>query len=144
MRYHVHMAISTASGDKGKADKLFSRIIRFHGACERCDYRCPWDCEPQEGSHRQSCKLHTSHVITRHRIGTRCDLRNAFALCASCHRHFEQFPVDHGLFFLDKYDLATYNELRGLAQPGAKVDWKAKVAELSGEWTALRNEWGLG
>ena len=135
------MAISTATGFKGKADKLFSRIVRFHGACERCDKVCSWDCEPQNGSHRKECPLTTAHVITRHRIGTRCDLRNAFCLCASCHRHFEQFPVSFGLFYLDKRGREAYDSLQALAQPGSKVDWQAVCDDLSNEWDRLRSEW---
>lgn len=137
------MGIAAAKGDKGKCDKLFSKIVRFHGACDRCDVTCSWDCEPQEGSHRVSCPLTCAHVITRHRIGTRCDLRNAFSLCASCHRHFEQFPVSFGIFFLDRRGRGTYDELQQLAQPGAKVNWSEIYEQLSGEWAALRSEWGL-
>lgn len=134
------MAISTATGDKGKADKLFSKIVRFGGKCERCGVGCSWDCDPGQGSHRKDCKLTTAHVITRHRVGTRCDLRNAFCLCASCHRHFEQFPVSFGIFFLDRRGREMYDLLLEAAKPGAKVDWTEILNGLEYEWALLRDE----
>lgn len=137
------MAVSRATGDKAKADKLFSRIIRFHGVCDRCDKACSWDCQPQEGSHRVSCPLTCAHIITRHRSNTRTDLKNAFSLCASCHKHFELFPVSFGIFTLDRLSREEYDDLQKRAQQPANIDWSFEVERLRGEWAALRGQYGL-
>lgn len=138
--------IAKASGAKAKADKLFSRIVRFHGACERCEYQCSWEhCRPQEGQHGRAsvCKLQTAHVISRHRNNTRTDLRNAYALCAACHHFFGSFPVDFGIWVLDRMDRATYDALYQAAHKRSAVDWNEEVERLAGEWSALRAHWGL-
>lgn len=137
------MSVAKATGAKAKCDKLFSRMIRFHGVCDRCDTMCPPECQPQEGSHRTHCKLTCAHVITRHRSNTRTDLKNAFSLCASCHKFFELFPVDFGIFTLDRLTRAEYDDLHKRAQQPAQINWDDEYDRLRLEWAALRGSWGL-
>ena len=61
-----------------KLDKLFSKVIRKRGHCERC------------GSTRN---LQTAHIFSRTYRNTRWDTSNALCLCAGCHFWGHKNPI---------------------------------------------------
>ncbi len=71
---------------RNKCDRLFSQLVRAGGVCERCG--------------KTAVRLETSHVLSRRYANTRCDFRNAFCLCSSCHRWVGANPLGHAEFFL--------------------------------------------
>ncbi len=110
---------------RNKADKLFSLLVRSVGYCQRCG---------------ATGRLETSHVLSRRYSNTRCDFRNAFAMCSSCHRWLGANPLGHAEFFIEWHAerfmqmgsdrLTAENMARGLrdelqvlAYSGEKVDW---------------------
>jgi 5-methylcytosine-specific restriction endonuclease McrA len=106
-------------GAKGRADKLFSQVVRARGACERCG-----------SPHNLQC----AHIITRSRNATRCDLRNAWCLCARCHLRLTHWPVEHAEFAMDTIGPDVYAELKALAEAPPRAwresDWLEIIASL--------------
>ena len=102
-------------GAKGKADKLFSKIIRAAGKCQRC------------GS--KEC-LQTAHIISRKYSATRTDTRNAWCLCARCHRRLTDWPREHSHYITDTIGSEMYDELRHKAETVTKVNWEDEYARL--------------
>lgn len=105
------------SGDKGKATRLHSKIIRSIGYCEICGY---------------DQNLQAAHIISRKYDATRVDLRNALCLCAGCHLKQTHFsPVEVSLCWLDKNGKRLYNKLVGIAKSNSEVDWAKEVEFLT-------------
>jgi hypothetical protein len=102
-------------GDKGKCDVLFSKIIRSPGHCRRCG-----------GTEWLQC----AHIISRKYSATRCDVRNAWCLCASCHRRLTDWPREHSRFITETIGSDLYDELKLKAETVTKVDWSAELARL--------------
>ena len=111
----VRMSNIYGTGPKGKATKLHAQIIRDHGFCERC------------GS---SNNLQCAHIISRKYSWTRTSLDNAFCLCASCHRHYTDNPVEFGVFTIDMIGETKYQELVDLRETIMKFDWDAEAKRL--------------
>lgn len=109
------MPVARMKGAKGKCDVLFSKIIRSIGACERCG-STDW--------------LQTSHVISRRYSATRCDLRNAQCLCAKCHRHFTDWPMEFARWIDVSLGDETYQSLKRQSVSVTKVDWDAELERL--------------
>lgn len=107
--------IVRAKGAKGKCDALFSKIIRSPGACLRCGF---------------TDNLQCAHIITRRYSATRCDLRNAWCLCASCHRRLTDWPREHSHFITQTIGSELYEELRAKAEAVTKVQWDEVYKEL--------------
>lgn len=112
------MTVSYGKGTKGKATKLHAQLVRARGACERCGVS--GEIEP----------LQCAHIISRRYSHTRCDTRNAWALCGSCH-----YTVDN--FADEKMDLVQrtigedlYWDLKADAYRTDKVDWEGVLADL--------------
>ena len=126
--------VSKGRGDKAKADRLFSLLVRDTGVCANCGYRCP--CLPDEirrtKTHRLECKLQCAHIIGRAYSTTRTDLDNAVCLDASCHMRFTDWP-DEWLDFVgrDRYDALKLRANEGM---GVKVDWSAELDRLMSLW----------
>ena len=134
---------------KNKADDLFKQLVRRGGVCERCGKRgYPTSTGPNGG-------LETSHVLSRRYANTRCDFRNAFCLCSSCHRWVTANPLGHAEFFHkwhaerfeqqgsptpDEDAMALGETLRRLAYSGDKVDWQAVYERLLFEEKRAENE----
>ncbi len=112
------MPIKRAKGSKAHCDKLFSKIIRSLGYCERC---------------RSTDYLQTSHIVSRIFSATRCDLRNAQCLCAGCHRYFTLWPREFSKWITESIGSELYEELRDQAKVVTKIDWDAKLIELKAE-----------
>jgi hypothetical protein len=115
--------LKTYKGLKAKADKLFSEVIRSVGYCESCD-----------GTHY----LQTAHIISRRYNTTRTDTRNAYCLCAKCHRFYTDHPRQFSRFISTTWAAETYDELFEFSQNKAvkKVDWQQRVDFL----TSIKNK----
>jgi hypothetical protein len=105
-----------ARGMKGKADRLFSQLIRSRGACERC------------GSTQN---LQTAHIVSRRYSATRCDPMNAFCSCARCHLELTGDPYAHVLWANLYLGEDGYTAMRQKALDGRRPDWAAVVDELT-------------
>lgn len=118
------MTVSRAKGSKAKCDRLFSLIIRSRGRCEHCgETRYP--------------QLQTAHIISRRYSHTRCDLANAFCLCATCHRRFTDYPASFGEFVRESIGQLAYDDLVLKSQERTKVDWDDVLAELKLVWNKI-------
>ena len=106
-------------GYKGKADKLFSKIVRSRGSCERCGTT-------------EYATLQCAHIITRKYSATRTDTRNAWCLCARCHRRLTDWPREHSRFITQTIGGNTYEELRAKAEAVTKVNWEDEYERLMG------------
>jgi hypothetical protein len=102
-------------GTKGKVDKLFSEIIRMRGSCERCH---------KSGSVVQ---LQCAHINSRRFSATRADLRNAFCLCAGCHRFTTDFPREFSKFITNTWAQEYYDAVYTKSRSLAKVDWQDRL-----------------
>lgn len=103
------------TGDKGRATKLHAELVRARGACERC------------GS---TAYLQCAHIVSRRFSHTRCELDNAWALCARCHAELTADPFAHVAFAHATIGEARYAELRAQALRRTKVDWAQVLADL--------------
>jgi hypothetical protein len=102
-------------GDKGKADKLFSLIIRSVGQCQRCGSQDNLQC---------------AHIISRKYSATRTDERNAWCLCAKCHRRFTDWPREHSHYITETIGSEVYDELRAKAETVTKMNWTQEYERL--------------
>lgn len=113
------MAIHRPKGAKGKCDILFSKIIRSKGFCENC-------------GRSNGVQLQCAHIISRRYSGTRCELMNAWCLCAGCHRRFTDWPREHSKFITETIGSDQYERLREKAEETNKVDWEEVLVFLKG------------
>lgn len=123
------MSVAYGKGDKGKATKLHSIIIRSLGECEACEYECPC---PDKWKHGV-CKLKAAHIQGRTASATRTQLRNAFCLCASCHRKFTDQPLTFSRFVTTTWAQEHRQTLIELSRPmvtGQKMDWEWELDRL--------------
>ena len=112
------MSVAYGKGDKGKATRLHSLLVRSRGRCERC------------GETRYD-KLTTAHMIPRRFSATRTMEEASWCLCYSCHRLTEQFPDEFLNLVGDTIGLAEYLRLKLLAQTPTKKDWQAEAERLA-------------
>ena len=101
---------------KRKADVLFSQHIRSVGKCERC------------GTSRS---LQCAHWISRRYAWTRTDPRNAFCLCAGCHRYFTDRPTEFSDWALEQRGRGTWLLISQRSFTRDKFDWVAEYLRLS-------------
>lgn len=123
------MSVAYGKGAKGKATKLHSIIVRSTGHCEACDYKCQCADKWKHGV----CKLQCAHLEGRTASGTRTQLRNAFCLCASCHRKFTDKPLTFSRFVTGTWAQPYRDRLLELSRPqtkGQKMDWEEEVVRL--------------
>lgn len=116
--------IARPKGSKGKCDVLFSKIIRSRGYCLNC------------GSNRN---LQCAHIISRTYSGTRCDPRNAWCLCATCHFRFTAWPREHSQFITKTIGSEIYDEIKLKAESINKINWDDELIKLK----ALASELGV-
>ena len=125
------MSVAYGKGDKGKATKLHSVIIRSLGYCEnfeKCGYEeCPCD---DKWKHTKACKLQAAHIQGRTASATRTQLRNAFCLDASCHRVFSDKPLTFSRWVTTTWAQAHREELIRLSNTMTKMDWSAEYQRL--------------
>lgn len=110
------MSVKTYKGKKAKADKLFSEIIRSIGYCESCG-----------GNNWLQC----AHINSRRFNSTRCDTRNAFSLCASCHRKYTDFPREFSHFITTTWAQKYYDDMYQKSRTATKVDWQERIDFLT-------------
>ena len=80
-----------------KADRLFSNYWREKiGRCEKCGSKD---------------NLQLSHIITRSIRKLRFDRRNTQVICASCHRHFHNKPLEFSDFVRKDKGEQVYKDL---------------------------------
>jgi len=111
------MSVAYGKGDKAKATKLHSQIVRSIGFCENCG-----------GNSYLQC----AHIISRRYSGTRTDIRNAFCLCAGCHRRFTDWPLEFTKFVNASWAGLIYESLRIESNATLKVNWAAQLQILKG------------
>jgi hypothetical protein len=104
-------------GAKGKCDKLFSKIIRSRGACERC-------------GNTDYSTFQCAHIISRKYAATRTNQENAWNLCAKCHRRLTDWPREHSHFITQTIGSERYEALRRTAETPTKVNWDAEYERL--------------
>jgi hypothetical protein len=119
------MAVKRFKGAKAKADKIFSEIIRSIGECESC-YKTEW--------------LQCAHICSRRYSNTRTDLRNAFCLCAGCHRRFTDHPREFSRFISDTWAEAYYDDVYRKSQEVGKINWDDEYERLKEIKKRLANE----
>jgi hypothetical protein len=78
----------TASSVKKSCDRLWSRVVRSGGCCERCG------ATPEKGR-----GFHAHHVYGRGNHRLRWEPRNGVALCGACHMWAEQAPLAFAEWF---------------------------------------------
>lgn len=108
-----------AKGVKGRADKLFSLVVRSRGRCQRC------------GSTQE---LQCAHILGRSRNATRTDEANAWALCRSCHLTTTHRLEEHMQLVVDTIGMDAFWELKAKAEAGVKVNdayWLAECVRLT-------------
>jgi hypothetical protein len=118
-------------GAKGKADRLFSQMVRGRGRCEARDWPL-WRPE-----HSCAGPLETCHIISRRYAHTRCDPDNAVCLCSSAHRYFTANPLDWAVFVewwardTGRWEMGPFaDELRRRRDGTGKVRWEDEVTRL--------------
>lgn len=113
--------MSRRKGNPGKADMLFSRLVRSRGTCERCQRAEATD---------------TAHIVRRRYSATRCVEDNAWALCRRCHMTVDEWPHEHTWLVESTIGMDRYKELCQLAQTGIQMSsrlfWQAEVERLTG------------
>lgn len=102
-----------------RADEAFSKLVRSRGICE---------------SGRQEHKgiLQCAHGFSRRYGATRCDERNAFALCSGCHVYYTHRPLEWDEWLRERWGEGLYAEIRSLALSGIRPDWTAEAKRLGG------------
>ena len=80
-----------------KLDTVVSKIVRARGYCLKCGSK----------NNLQCC-----HIYTRKFLSTRFDFVNLLCLCASCHAHFHDKPLELGEFVKTMRTKKEYNELK--------------------------------
>ena len=106
----------TPRASKRAADVLFSKAIRTLR-----DYRC-------EACGRQgTSNIQCAHWLSRRYSWTRTDWRNAFCLCAGCHRKFTDNPTMFSDWAIAQSGRGTYELLVLRSQLRVKFDWIEEV-----------------
>lgn len=112
------MSVAYGKGDKGKATKLHAELIRSTGYCENCFKEPPM------------VQLQCAHIQGRKSSATRTQLRNAFCLCASCHRIFTDKPLNFSRFITGTWAQEYREELIRLSNTPTKIDWSDELQRL--------------
>jgi len=94
-----------------KYDKTFSLFIRLRdGCCQKC------------GKHHGDIKrLECSHINGRRHQGTRCDPKNAKALCNHCHRWWHREIIEAAEWLKSIIGIGEYDRLRLKANKVCKM-----------------------
>lgn len=117
------MAVSYGKGEKAKALKLHSLLVRSRGVCQRCgeaDYS----------------KLQCAHIRRRTYSATATDEANAWALCFKCHFAVDTDASEFMALVERTIGLPEFERLKqkSLDGVGKKVDWSLERARLAELW----------
>lgn len=127
------MTVARVSGDRGRCDILFSRIVRSRGRCERCLVGHPVFL----GGEVTHPGFDTAHILGRRYSATRCVEDNAWCLCRRCHNLTGQ----HAGLFMQLVEKTIkeerYWELYRQAQAGIKATGKTALMFWRGELQRL-------
>lgn len=99
----------TKSSLTRKLDEICSEIVRSRGYCVRCN------------SNKYE-KLQCCHIYTRKWRSVRWDTLNLLCLCASCHAHFHDAPIELQEFARQYLGEPNYTKLKLRANTPKK--WK--------------------
>jgi hypothetical protein len=116
------MTTARRKGDPGKADMLFSRIVRSRGRCEYpgCASQGPYD---------------TAHLIGRRYSATRCMEDNAVCACRSHHQLIDGWWDEKERVVDATIGQERYAELRAVAEAGIPLSsalfWAGEVERLT-------------
>jgi hypothetical protein len=116
------VSVAQRKGAPGKADFLFSRIIRSRGFCQYpgCDSTGPYD---------------TAHVIGRGYSATRCMEDNSWCLCRTHHALVDNWPDEKLSLVAQTIGMVRYLELRDIAKAGPpppqRLFWPGEVERLT-------------
>lgn len=116
------MKRTPAKTAKVKATTLHSKIVRARGACENCG---------------TTQNLQCAHIVSRRYSVTRTLEDNAFCLCAGCHMHFTEWPLEFAAFVVEKIGEKKYHDLRWAAQNADPPGWANEVQRLTAVWNAI-------
>lgn len=123
MECPVSRNVGNVRGQKAKADRLFSLVVRSRGRCEKCG---------------KADTLQTAHIISRRYVAIRTDEANAFCLCAACHYYFTDHPVEFASFVGLNRGHREYERLLALTRtPTRRFDWAAEVERLTARCAEL-------
>jgi ribosomal protein S14 len=109
------------TGLKAKATKLHAEKVRERGRCERCG--------------KVDSTLQCAHIVGRRFTATRCDLANAWCLCAACHFLTGEHPDEFMALVEQTIGIDAYFELRRRAKDGQKGGdawWQTQIDVLNG------------
>lgn len=138
------MAASYGKGDRAKATRLHSKIVRAraNNTCENCG-RTNGDINPDTG--KPVKQIHCAHIISRDQSATRTDELNAFCLCASCHWYMGKWPIEFAKFVYATVGEEWYENLRLKAElgKGKKLDWSAELERLQRVWDETYGDGGV-
>ncbi len=121
--------VTKAKGARGRADKLFSEIVRWHGVCEAIG---------QDWHPTCAGRLETSHMISRRYSHTRTDFRNALCLCSSAHRYVGADPGAHYELVAALHGAEHWLVLRRIAARRDTKDWEREAFELKALAAAVK------
>lgn len=124
------MSVAQRKGAAGKADRLFSLIVRSRGRCEYpgCTSQGPYD---------------TAHIIGRGASGTRCIEDNAWCMCRTHHKLVDDWFDEKHAVVLATIGDERYLELRRQAEQYRTLPttsatfWKAEVERLTARCVEL-------
>ncbi len=122
------MSVARRKGAPGKADFLFSRIVRSRGRCEYpgCTSQGPFD---------------TAHLIGRRYSATRCMEDNAVSSCRSHHVLIDSWWDEKRYVVQATCGEDRYVELKAIAEAGhplsAALFWQDEVERLTARCVEL-------
>ena len=101
---------------RDKCDKIWARIIRSKGYCEKCG-------KPQ--------MLQAAHLISRRHLKTRHDLDNGICLCIRHHIFWGHKEPDEFVDFIRELrGKDIFEELRTRSREEGKIDWDKRLSDL--------------
>ena len=105
-----------------QCDALFSKLVRRPARCYLC------------GS---TDRLQCAHGFSRRYRAIRWDFRNAWCLCARCHKYYTEHPIEWDDWLRETWD-DQYDLMRGLAlEPAVSADSRPALKSLLADLRAL-------
>lgn len=84
--------------------------------------------------------LQCAHIASRKFVATYTNLRNAYCLCASCHRFFTDHPVEFARYVQRTWAGRYYDEIFRQARQGYKATddfWEARISFLQDVYSKI-------
>ncbi len=113
-----------------KLDKLFSKIVRFKGYCEKCG---------------RTTNLQCAHIYSRSNKNMRWDFENAVCLCASHHLFWgHKEPAEFIKWAGQFKDLNYLARKKAMSKPLKMADLENKLMELKNYKVFMGDGLGVG